>query len=156
MVARIWGRGLALKGSPPFERPAGFLHWRGPRWISLCRAIDFPPGSPGVFISGAEMEGSAEIATEQGAEQEVDHDGREATSDLIASGNVRLGADDAAPAAPADNSDDAEAARENPLDIISEIEHLLRIVGNVAVHEFRRISERLADLKNHPAIKPGE
>ena len=42
---------------------------------------------------------------------------------------------------------------EHPLDIISEIEHLLRIVGNVAVHEFRRISERLADLKNHPAIK---
>ncbi|MBR8030806.1 hypothetical protein KDW59_01825 [Burkholderia vietnamiensis] len=67
-----------------------------------------------------------------------------------------MGADDAPPAALADNSDDAEAAHENPLDIISEIEHLLRIVGNVAVHEFRRISERLADLKNHPAIKPGE
>ncbi|WP_230958676.1 hypothetical protein [Burkholderia stagnalis] len=25
------------------------------RWISSCRAIDFRPGLPGVFISGAEM-----------------------------------------------------------------------------------------------------
>ncbi|RQQ64370.1 hypothetical protein [Burkholderia stagnalis] len=50
----------------------------------------------------------------------------------------------------------AAGAVEHPLDIISEIEHLLRIVGNVAAHEFRRITERLADLKNHPAIKPGE
>ncbi|HIC7208559.1 hypothetical protein [Burkholderia stabilis] len=50
----------------------------------------------------------------------------------------------------------ADASAEHPLDIIAEIEHLLRIVGNVAVHEFRRITERLADLKNHPAIKPGD
>ncbi len=156
MVARIRGRGLALTGSLPIERPAGFFHWRGPRWVSLCRVIDFLPGSPGVFISGAEMEGSAVIATEQGAQQAVDHEARDATSELIASGNVRLGADDAASAAPADDSEGAEAAIEHPIDIISEIEHLLRIVGNVAVHEFRRISERLADLKNHPAIKPGE
>ncbi|MBU9661866.1 hypothetical protein KTF22_08175 [Burkholderia multivorans] len=45
---------------------------------------------------------------------------------------------------------------EHPLEIISEIEQLLRIVGNVAVHEFRRISERLADLKNHPSVKAPE
>ncbi|WP_205182715.1 hypothetical protein [Burkholderia sp. LMG 13014] len=50
----------------------------------------------------------------------------------------------------------ADVTIEHPLSIISEIEHLLRIVGNVAVYEFRRITERLADLKNHPAIKPGE
>lgn len=61
-----------------------------------------------------------------------------------------------APAADRDATDSASEAVEHPLDIISEIEHLLRIVGNVAVHEFRRIAERLSDLKNHPAIKPGE
>lgn len=60
------------------------------------------------------------------------------------------------PAATSDVANPLTEAGEHPLDIISEIEHLLRIVGNVAVHEFRRISERLADLKNHPAIKPGE
>ncbi|MBR7961234.1 hypothetical protein KDW41_12340 [Burkholderia vietnamiensis] len=64
-------------------------------------------------------------------------------------------ATDAAVAAPV-ASDGAAGAVEDPLDIISEIEHLLRIVGNVAVHEFRRIAERLVDLKNHPAIKPAE
>ncbi|RQR03202.1 hypothetical protein DF026_32860 [Burkholderia stagnalis] len=67
-----------------------------------------------------------------------------------------MGGEDAPSAAPADGSDGTEAAIENPLDIISEIEHLLRIVGNVAVHEYRRIAERLTDLKNHPAIKPAE
>ncbi|HDR8944308.1 TPA: hypothetical protein QDA71_001288 [Burkholderia vietnamiensis] len=57
---------------------------------------------------------------------------------------------------PAASGDGDEAAIEHPLEIISEIEYLLRIVGNVAAHECRRITERLADLKNHPSIKPAK
>lgn len=76
----------------------------------------------------------------------------------IAAGTIAAAEDVTAEAASAVGgaADSASETVEHPLDIISEIEHLLRIVGNVAVHEFRRISERLADLKNHPAIKSGE
>lgn len=45
------------------------------------------------------------------------------------------------------------AADEHPLTIIGEIEELVRMVGNAAVHEYQRLIQRLADLKNHPAIK---
>ncbi|OJA82922.1 hypothetical protein BGV71_14220 [Burkholderia ubonensis] len=73
----------------------------------------------------------------------------------IAEGTFATAADGAttAPAIGNDAADSVAQAVEHPLDIISEIEHLLRIVGNVAVHECRRITERLADLKNHPTIK---
>lgn len=47
----------------------------------------------------------------------------------------------------------AEVADEHPLTIIGEIEELVRMVGNAAVHEYQRLIQRLADLKNHPAIK---
>ncbi|MFM0022177.1 hypothetical protein [Paraburkholderia azotifigens] len=47
-------------------------------------------------------------------------------------------------------------AGEPVLDIIAEIEHLVRITGNAAVYEHNRIVQRLADLKNHPQIKAGE
>jgi len=45
---------------------------------------------------------------------------------------------------------------EHPLTIIGEIEALVRMVGNAAVHEYQRLIQRLADLKNHPTIKDGE
>ncbi|ARK81011.1 hypothetical protein BOC40_11810 [Burkholderia pseudomallei] len=67
-----------------------------------------------------------------------------------------MGEGDAETTAQTSSDEGASASIEHPLDIIAEIEHLLRIVGNVAVHEFRRVMERLAELKNHPAIKPGE
>ncbi|MEB2504627.1 hypothetical protein SB394_11955 [Burkholderia sp. BCCIQ04A] len=101
------------------------------------------------------MEESVGIAAEQEAGQVAGHEANGAESDLNASGSVRLGAVDASAAAQAEGDGAVAAPIEDPRDIISEIEQLLRIVGNVAVHEFRRISERLADLKNHPAIKPG-
>ncbi|TES97922.1 hypothetical protein [Burkholderia cepacia] len=117
-----------------------------------------PPGSPGVFISGAEMAKANEAA---GA---ADMKAQDAAADMapadraIAAGTIAAAEAVTAEAAAAagDAADFASETVEHPLDIISEIEHLLRIVGNVAVHEFRRISERLADLKNHSAIKPGE
>lgn len=154
MIDRIWGRGLALTGSLPIERPAGFFYWRSPRWVSSCRVIDFPPGSPGIFISGAEMAKANEAAV---AENVKDQDATAAVgpADQAIAGGDNAPATAAAVAAPV-ASDGAAGAVENPLDIISEIEHLVRIVGNIAVHEFRRITERLADLKNHPAIKPTE
>ncbi|WP_250502816.1 hypothetical protein [Caballeronia sp. AZ7_KS35] len=45
---------------------------------------------------------------------------------------------------------------EHPLTIIGEIEALVRMIGNSAVHEYQRLIQRLADLKNHPTIKDGE
>ncbi|WP_244807970.1 hypothetical protein [Caballeronia zhejiangensis] len=45
---------------------------------------------------------------------------------------------------------------EHPLTIIGEIEALVCMVGNAAVHEYQRLIQRLADLKNHPTIKDGE
>ncbi len=45
---------------------------------------------------------------------------------------------------------------EHPLTIIGEIEALVRMIGNTAVHEYQRLIQRLADLKNHPTIKDGE
>ncbi|GJH14985.1 hypothetical protein CBA19CS22_00605 [Caballeronia novacaledonica] len=45
---------------------------------------------------------------------------------------------------------------EHPLTIIGEIEVLVRMIGNTAVHEYQRLIQRLADLKNHPTIKDGE
>ena len=117
-----------------------------------------PPGSPGVFISGAEMAKANEAAIaaevkDQGATADICPADQAITAGAAA---PMTDADVAAPAAASGDAGPAVGAVEHPLDIISEIEHLLRIVGNVAVHEFRRISERLAELKNHPAIKPGE
>ncbi|HHT8903048.1 TPA: hypothetical protein ACT5CR_006035 [Burkholderia cenocepacia] len=128
------------------------------RWVSSCRVIGLPPGSPGVFICGAEMAkaseavGVADVKAQGVAADVVPAD------QGIAAGTVATAEDGVATTAEAgsDQSGSVSETAEHPLDIISEIEHLLRIVGNVAVHEFRRISERLADLKNHPAIKPGE
>ncbi|AXK61526.1 hypothetical protein [Burkholderia sp. IDO3] len=71
-------------------------------------------------------------------------------------GSTQSDAADSAQGGSIDVANADDVSTEHPLDIIAEIEHLLRIVGNFAVHEFRRITERLADLKNHPAIKPGE
>lgn len=51
---------------------------------------------------------------------------------------------------------DYAVAAEPVLDIIAEIEHLVRITGNAAVYEHNRIVQRLADLKNHPQIKASE
>ncbi|WP_250477376.1 hypothetical protein [Caballeronia sp. INML1] len=45
---------------------------------------------------------------------------------------------------------------EHPLTIIDEIESLVRMIGNTAVHEYQRLIQCLADLKNHPTIKDGE
>ncbi|TCK43998.1 hypothetical protein B0G84_2346 [Paraburkholderia sp. BL8N3] len=53
----------------------------------------------------------------------------------------------------ADASAADDAVVEHPMTIIGEIEDLLRLVGNAAVHEYQRIIQRLADLKNHPAVK---
>ncbi|BCQ23142.1 hypothetical protein NK8_12670 [Caballeronia sp. NK8] len=44
---------------------------------------------------------------------------------------------------------------EHPLTIIGEIEALVRMIGNSAVHEYQRLIQRLADLKNHPQVKGG-
>lgn len=130
-------------------------------FFSLCLLVSsdrLPSGSPGVFISGAEMEkaneaaGVADVKAQENAADVLPAD------QGIAAGTI-LTATDATATAPAVGNGAADSLGEtveHPLDIISEIEHLLRIVGNVAVHEFRRIAERLADLKNHPAIKPGE
>ena len=52
--------------------------------------------------------------------------------------------------------DEPVVAAEPVLDIIAEIEHLVRITGNAAVYEHNRIFQRLADLKNHPQIKASE
>jgi len=45
---------------------------------------------------------------------------------------------------------------EHPLTIIGEIESLVRMIGNSAVHEYQRLIQRLADLKNHPTIEDAE
>lgn len=85
--------------------------------------------------------------------------GKASDSAVVGGVKAQGGTADEAPTDQAEKSEGTESPAEDvehPLNIISEIEHLLRIVGNVAVHEFRRISERLADLKNHPAIKSGE
>ncbi|PRH15463.1 hypothetical protein [Burkholderia multivorans] len=108
--------------------------------------------------TGAKMQGATADGMPAGEDEQnaFGHGANDATGELIASGNVRLGDSGADTAVQAANSDGVAAATEHPLDIIGEIEHLLRIVGNVAVHEFRRISERLADLKNHPSVKAPE
>ncbi|WP_250489969.1 hypothetical protein [Caballeronia sp. INML2] len=65
-------------------------------------------------------------------------------------GGAEAGESDAALSASQNGSD------EHPLTIIGEIEALVRMIGNSAVHEYQRLIQRLADLKNHPTIKDGE
>ncbi|WP_144417363.1 hypothetical protein [Burkholderia cenocepacia] len=101
------------------------------------------------------MEGLNENAVAHGSqEQGVSAEGAEQSSQTTSPTEAADADESQQSAAASENV--AEASTEHPLDIIAEIEHLIRIVGNVAVHEFRRITVRLADLKNHPAIKPGE
>lgn len=101
------------------------------------------------------MESLKENAVAQGSQEEaVSAAGAEQSSQTT--GPTEAEVTGASQQAGADIVNVAATSAEHPLDIIAEIEHLLRIVGNVAVHEFRRITERLADLKNHPAIKPGD
>lgn len=67
-------------------------------------------------------------------------------------GGAEAGESDAALSA----SQTGSGSDEHPLTIIGEIEGLVRMVGNAAVHEYQRLIQRLADLKNHPTIKDGE
>ncbi|MDR5765025.1 hypothetical protein [Caballeronia sp. LZ028] len=67
-------------------------------------------------------------------------------------GGAEAGESDAALSA----SQIGSGSDEHPLTIIGEIEALVRMVGNAAVHEYQRLIQRLADLKNHPTIKDGE
>ncbi|SAK88211.1 hypothetical protein AWB76_06297 [Caballeronia temeraria] len=67
-------------------------------------------------------------------------------------GGAEAGEPDAALSA----SQTGSGSDEHPLTIIGEIEALVRMVGNAAVHEYQRLIQRLADLKNHPTIKDGE
>ncbi|WP_250538687.1 MULTISPECIES: hypothetical protein [unclassified Caballeronia] len=67
-------------------------------------------------------------------------------------GSAEPGESDAALSA----SQTGSGSDEHPLTIIGEIEALVRMIGNSAVHEYQRLIQRLADLKNHPTIKDGE
>jgi len=67
-------------------------------------------------------------------------------------GGAEAGESDAALSA----SQTGSGSDEHPLTIIGEIEALVRMIGNSAVHEYQRLIQRLADLKNHPTIKDGE
>jgi hypothetical protein len=67
-------------------------------------------------------------------------------------GSAEAGESDAALSA----SQTGSGSDEHPLTIIGEIEALVRMIGNSAVHEYQRLIQRLADLKNHPTIKDGE
>jgi len=67
-------------------------------------------------------------------------------------GSAEAGESDAALSA----SQTGSGSDEHPLTIIGEIEALVRMVGNAAVHEYQRLIQRLADLANHPTIKDGE
>ncbi|WP_250865656.1 hypothetical protein [Caballeronia sp. INSB1] len=67
-------------------------------------------------------------------------------------GSAEAGEPDAALSA----SQTGSGSDEHPLTIVGEIEALVRMIGNTAVHEYQRLIQRLADLKNHPTIKSGE
>ncbi|KDR25441.1 hypothetical protein [Caballeronia zhejiangensis] len=67
-------------------------------------------------------------------------------------GGAEAGESDAALSA----SQAGSGSDDHPLTIIGEIEALVRMIGNSAVHEYQRLIQRLADLKNHPTIKDGE
>ncbi|MFM0135081.1 hypothetical protein [Caballeronia grimmiae] len=53
------------------------------------------------------------------------------------------------------SQNDADVEEDHPLSIIAEIEALLVLIAAPAVHEYHRILQRLADLKNHPQVKEG-
>ncbi|WP_250533522.1 hypothetical protein [Caballeronia sp. AZ10_KS36] len=59
------------------------------------------------------------------------------------------------PTAPAVSPELSASAEEDehPLAIIAEVEALVLLIGNAALHQYHRLIKRLADLKNHPQVK---
>ncbi|MDR5784081.1 hypothetical protein QCE63_32185 [Caballeronia sp. LZ065] len=115
--------------------------------VSTESTADAVVDAPEPVVTDAQADpggaGSADLSPTPAAPN-LDAQAQSSAVPLAAGGDADVSVDSTAAAQPSE---------EHPLTIIGEIEELVRMVGNAAVHEYQRLIQRLADLKNHPAIK---